>query len=166
MTASDTNTASVPYLVLYDGICGFCHGAVQFVLKRDPRGKFHFMPLQSAEAGALLERHGQLQATGEPDFDSFVLVAAPGTEREQVFIKWQAALKTARQLGGVLGLLSALCFWVPTAVGDWLYNQVASRRYRWFGKADACLLPSPSERERFEGLGSIGGPTREPADAA
>jgi predicted DCC family thiol-disulfide oxidoreductase YuxK len=160
-----TSPDAPPYLVLYDGVCGLCQRSVQFILKRDPRGRFHFMPLQSRDAVALLERHGRLSPGEAVDYDSFILVQAPGTDRERVFSKWQAARRVARGLGGLMGVGAALAFWVPTAVGDWLYDQVATRRYRWFGKADACLLPSPAERERFVGLSAVVGPTQE-ADAA
>ena len=151
---------SAPALVLYDGVCGLCNGAVQFILQRDPAGRFHFMPLQSADAAALLSRHG-VPLT----YDSFVVVEGLGSPDERLFTKSRAARRVARGLGGrwrALGLLGAL---LPGPLADWLYDQVATRRYRWFGKADACLLPSPAERARFMGLDAVGGPVQEP-DAA
>jgi predicted DCC family thiol-disulfide oxidoreductase YuxK len=153
-------SAPAPYLVLYDGVCGLCNRSVQFILQRDPRGRFHFMPLQSADAAVLLQRHGVPLS-----YDSFVLIEGPGTPEERLFTKSQAARRVARGLGGLWRVLGLCAGILKPWAADWLYDQVATRRYRWFGKADACLLPSPTERERFLGLGAIDGPVREP-DAA
>lgn len=149
---------SVPYLVLYDGVCGLCNHAVQFILKRDPPGRFHFVPLQSAAAQAVLERHELHSPAPEPTYDSFILLLAPGTPQESALIKWQAALRTAEGLGGGYKLLARCAFWIPLRTGNWIYDQIAVRRYRWFGKHDTCLLPSPSERTRFYGLEEIASP--------
>ena len=32
---------------------------------------------------------------------------------------------------------------VPRAVRDFVYDRVARNRYRWFGRRETCLVPSP-----------------------
>ena len=146
-SAASPATEGSDRLVLYDGVCGLCNRAVQFILRRDGRGRFRYMPLQSEAAGAILKRHG-LAA----DRSTFVLVAHPGTPHERVFTRSRGALAVARSLGGLWRLLAAVAWWMPRPLLDVAYDQVAQRRYAWFGKADACLLPSPEQRARFLGL--------------
>ncbi|RZK14196.1 MAG: DUF393 domain-containing protein, partial [Hymenobacter sp.] len=38
---------------------------------------------------------------------------------------------------------------LPRAWRDALYRYVARHRYRWFGRQQACMLPTPELRERF-----------------
>ena len=59
-----------------------------------------------------------------------------------------AALRVARHLSGAWPLLAALWL-IPSPLRDWAYDRFAERRYRWFGRSDACLVPTPELRERF-----------------
>ncbi|HEV2864568.1 MAG TPA: DCC1-like thiol-disulfide oxidoreductase family protein [Pyrinomonadaceae bacterium] len=130
-------------VVLYDGVCGFCNHAVQLILKYDRRGVMRFAALQSDYARGLLERHPELRG-----LDTVVLVENVGTAGERVYVKSSAALRIARHLGGfwkVFLLGRAL----PAGLRDYLYDQFARRRYKWFGKRDACMLPPPDVRARF-----------------
>jgi predicted DCC family thiol-disulfide oxidoreductase YuxK len=43
-------------LVLFDGVCNLCNGAVQFIINRDPGGRFAFASLQSAAGQARLRQ--------------------------------------------------------------------------------------------------------------
>lgn len=44
---------------------------------------------------------------------------------------------------------------VPRPLRDMVYNWVARNRYRWFGKRESCMLPTPALRAKFlEGLGT------------
>ncbi len=45
-------------IILFDGVCNLCNGFVQFILVRDPQGKFRFASLQSASARRLLGASG------------------------------------------------------------------------------------------------------------
>jgi predicted DCC family thiol-disulfide oxidoreductase YuxK len=38
---------------------------------------------------------------------------------------------------------------LPRALRDWLYRLVAKNRYRWFGKSETCMMPTPELRARF-----------------
>jgi predicted DCC family thiol-disulfide oxidoreductase YuxK len=53
-----------------------------------------------------------------------------------------------RYLGGRWSLLLAL-YILPRFVRDWGYDAVARRRYRIWGKYDACPIPPPGVRDRF-----------------
>jgi predicted DCC family thiol-disulfide oxidoreductase YuxK len=124
---------------LFDGVCNLCNRSVQFILKRDRRGIFRFASLQSPLGQSLLKRSG-LPAD---QLDSFVLV-----ENNKVYTRSTGALRVLRQLGGAWSLLSIFRI-VPRQWRDAVYNWIARRRYRWFGKTDSCWLPSPKWADRF-----------------
>ncbi|MBI3652463.1 MAG: DUF393 domain-containing protein [Acidobacteria bacterium] len=128
-------------VLLYDGVCGFCNKGVQMILAHDAGGNLKFAPLQSQYGEAVIARH---QLT---NIDSVVFVeSSAGAER--VFIRSNAALQLARYLGGWWKLL--LVFYVvPRPVRDFFYDLFAKYRYRFFGKYDSCLLPTPEMRARF-----------------
>lgn len=129
-------------VILFDGVCNLCNGFVQFVIRHDSRGYFRFAALQSAEGQALLRAQGiSLPAT--PDPDSVVLV-----EAGQVYTHSTAVLRIARGLGGAWPLLGAGRL-VPRPWRDAAYRWVARNRYRWFGRQQACLLPTPALKSRF-----------------
>jgi predicted DCC family thiol-disulfide oxidoreductase YuxK len=126
-------------IILFDGVCNLCNGFVNFVIKRDPGMKFRFAALQSAAGKALLERH-RLNAES---LETVVLI--DGT---QVYQRSSAALKIIKQLGALWPLLYVFII-LPAPWRDWLYDIIAKRRYRWYGKRDQCRLPSPQEKNRF-----------------
>jgi predicted DCC family thiol-disulfide oxidoreductase YuxK len=126
-------------VVFYDGECGLCDKAVQFIIPRDPQGRFQFAALQSEIGGKLLREHGY----DEADMKTFVLL-----ESGRVYTRSTAALRVARRLNGGWPLLYGLVI-VPRLLRDGVYHVIANNRYRWFGKADACRLPKPGERGRF-----------------
>ena len=125
-------------LVLFDGDCNLCHGAVQFLLRRDRRELFKFASLQSAAGKAALAR-----ATAGPLPDSIALVHGG-----RVWFKSAAALAIARRLGLPWSL--ATVFWlVPYPLRDLVYDWIARHRHRWFGRRSECWLPTPALRARF-----------------
>lgn len=126
-------------LVLFDGTCNLCNGAVQFVLRRDPRAHFRFASLQSAAAKSALAAAGVTAALP----DSIVVV-----HRGRVRVKSGAALAIARGLRFPWPLLTV--FWlVPFSLRDLVYDWIARNRYRWFGKRDECWVPTKELRARF-----------------
>jgi len=132
------------HLVLYDGVCGLCNSLVQFVLPRDRGGAFDFASLQSATGRGWLERFGR-----NPDaLDTFVVVVEYRGTAPAVRTRGDAALFVARELGlpwRLLGILRVL----PRRLRDLGYDVIARRRYRLFGRYDACPLPPPEAKERF-----------------
>jgi len=138
MSTPKVNTNEHPVL-LFDGVCNLCSSSVQFVIERDPGGKFRFASLQSEEAKSLLNRH---QAYSE-DLDSVVLV-----KNDKVYTRSSAALQVLKTMGGAWSLLYGLII-VPKPIRDFIYDWVARNRYKWFGNKDACWLPTPDLRSRF-----------------
>lgn len=128
-------------VILFDGVCNLCNAAVTFVIDRDPGAYFSFAPLQSDVGQALLRRAG-LNAHA-PTLESIVLV-----ENGHVYTHSAAALRIARRLHGGWPLLHGFIF-LPRPLRDGLYTWVARNRYRWFGKTEACRLPTPELRRRF-----------------
>jgi predicted DCC family thiol-disulfide oxidoreductase YuxK len=126
-------------VILFDGVCRFCAWSVRFVIERDPRGVFRFASLQSEAGRGLLRDHG---LSGDA-MDSMALIDQAGVWRES-----DAALRICRCLRAPWRYLAVLRF-VPKFLRDPLYRLIARNRYRWFGKSDTCLVPSPGIRARF-----------------
>ncbi|MBK8303233.1 MAG: thiol-disulfide oxidoreductase DCC family protein [Chloracidobacterium sp.] len=125
-------------IVLFDGVCNFCNGAVNFIIRHDADKKFKFTPLQS-EAGQELRAKFNI---GE-DIDSIILI-----ENDKAYLHSTAGLRVARGLGGIWSLGYAFII-VPVFIRDWAYKLFAKYRYRLFGRQDACMLPTPDVRDRF-----------------
>jgi len=135
---------SAPATILFDGVCNLCNGFVQFIIRHDAAGQFRFAALQSEAAQALLAAHGQpLTPAALADPASVVLVADG-----RVHTHSAAVLHIARRLGGPWRL-AAVGWLLPGRCRDALYRYVARNRYRWFGRQESCLLPTPELRERF-----------------
>jgi predicted DCC family thiol-disulfide oxidoreductase YuxK len=130
-------------VLLYDGLCGFCDGTVQFILKHDRRGTLRFATLQGDFARGVIDRHPELDGV-----DSLVLVERDASGRERVHVRSDGALRVARYLGGAWNLARATAI-VPQFIRDSVYDGFARIRYRVFGRYDSCPIPSPEQRARF-----------------
>lgn len=128
-------------IVLFDGVCNLCNTSVQFIIRRDPAGRFRFASLQSPLGEELLARFGIDRGVT----DSVVLV-----EGDRWYAESDAALRIARGLKGAWKALAVLRG-IPRPLRDAAYRLVARNRYRWFGKQETCWLPTPELRERFLG---------------
>jgi predicted DCC family thiol-disulfide oxidoreductase YuxK len=130
-------------LVLFDGVCGFCDGAVRWLIARDAEGQLRFAPLQGLTAARLRERHPEIPH----DLDTLVYVdASQGVER--VYLRSEAVFLACRQVdprNRWLRWLSRL----PRPLADLGYRGFARMRYRVFGKLEACRVPRADERQRF-----------------
>lgn len=134
-------------VVLFDGICNLCNGAVKFIIKNDPQGYFHFASLQSEEGREVLLEIGEDPAIME----TFVLITPEG----KIYKRSKAAFKIARQLRGAWPVLSIFGV-LPQVVTDGVYNFISRNRYKWFGHRDKCMMPKPEWKERFlEGTSRI-----------
>lgn len=125
-------------VVLFDGVCNFCNGAVNFIIRHDRRKKFKFAPLQSKIGQEMKAKYGV-----DRDIDSIILV-----EDGQAFAHSTAGLRIARRLGGIWSLGYVFII-IPASLRDFCYRLFAKYRYRLFGRQDACMLPTPDVRERF-----------------
>lgn len=128
-------------IVLFDGVCNFCNGSVNFIIERDRENYFKFAPLQSETGQKLLDKYG----INKTETDSVILI-----EDEKVFTYSTAALKVAQRLNGAWSWLYAFII-IPKPIRDFLYKLFAKYRYKLFGKQDACMMPTPEIRERFLG---------------
>ena len=126
-------------IILFDGVCNFCNGAVNFIIDRDPEGYFKFAPLQSEIGQKLLTDAGVDKAVT----DSVVLI-----EDGKAYVRTTAALRIARKLTGAWRWFYGFIV-VPSFVRDVFYNLFAKYRYKMFGKQEACMLPTPEVRSRF-----------------
>ena len=124
-------------VVLFDGVCNLCNASVTFLIDRDPEAVFRFAPLQSDIGRALVA------GCGLEEEDSIVLV-----EEGRCYVRSTAALRIARRMHGAWPLLSIFLA-VPAPLRDLIYRVIAEHRYRWFGKQDACRLPTPDLRRHF-----------------
>jgi predicted DCC family thiol-disulfide oxidoreductase YuxK len=126
-------------LVIFDGVCNYCCAVVNFIIERDPRGVFRFAPFQSGAAKSILAKYNY--PTGS--LDTFVLI-----EGGKLYTKSEAGLRVQKLLGGIHKLLYAFII-VPTPIRDAVYDYIARNRYKWYGKKDECMIPTPEIRDRF-----------------
>lgn len=131
------------HLVLYDGACGLCSLAVQFILDHDAAGTFHLAPLQGETAEQVRARHPEIPA----GLDSILVVTRAGG-RESVAWESSAVFAICRGLPAPWRWFAALS-WVPAALADPVYRFIARNRLSVFGTADACRLPSEAEAARL-----------------
>lgn len=126
-------------IILFDGECNLCDASVNHIIDRDPADRFRFASLQSEVGAALAAEHG-IDAT---ELSSMVLI-----ESGQAYLRSTATLRTCRHLTGPTRLLW-LFILAPRPIRDAVYNFVAKHRYKWFGKREACRLPTEADRDRF-----------------
>ena len=126
-------------IILFDGVCNLCNGAINFIIKHDPKGIFKFASLQGEPGKQLLAQH-----TIDPqETDSIVLI-----DNDQVSVKSSAALRIAKNLNQGYPLLFGFMI-SPTFIRNGVYDCIAANRYKWFGKKESCMLPTPELRSRF-----------------
>ena len=135
-----TTDAPLPdRIVLFDGVCVFCNHSVNFIIRHDRRDLYRFAPLQSEIGKRLLAQYGL-----DPEsVDSVVLI-----ENGRACAKTSAALRICRNLDGMWPLMYGFII-VPAFVRNVVYDIIAKYRYRWWGKLDACMMPTPEVRRKF-----------------
>jgi len=130
-------------LVLFDGVCVFCNGAVRWLIARDPEARLRFAPLQGEAGQALRRRHPRIPS----GIDTLVYVDASGGQ-ERVYLRSEAVFRLLREVRGAPRWLLAFAV-LPRWLADLGYRAFAALRYRVFGRLDACALPTPEERARI-----------------
>lgn len=137
---------------MFDGVCNLCNNTVQFILKRDKKKQFLFGSLQG-KAGQQLLRQFNLPTA---DFNSFVLA-----EGDRFYTRSTAVLRMLKRLGGGWSLLYGFIV-VPKFIRDGIYNWVARNRYKWYGRRDECMIPTPELKARFLDGGTLGNGQSDP----
>ncbi|WP_276133356.1 thiol-disulfide oxidoreductase DCC family protein [Polluticoccus soli] len=126
-------------VIFFDGVCDLCNGMVQFVIKRDKDKRFHFASLQSETGRRVL----QALPPELKGIDSILLYT-----NEEVYVESTAAIKIAAMLQGLWASTNALMI-IPAGIRNIFYRLIARNRYRWFGKRDLCMVPTPELKARF-----------------
>ena len=127
-------------ILFFDGVCNLCSGAVQFIMRHDKKQKFLFASLQSPQ-GAEAMRETRMDATQQPG--SIILYY-----NGKYYLQSAAILQTTKLLGGAWAAFSILGI-VPAFLRNAVYRLIARNRYKWFGKRDECMLPTPENKARF-----------------
>ncbi len=126
-------------IILFDGVCNLCNGAVTFIIKRDKHDRFRYAPLQSEVGKALARKY----AIDTSKIDTIILI-----DEEGYYTKSAAALNIAWHLSGGYPLLYSLMI-LPAFIRDQMYDGIAQNRYRWFGKRESCMVPTPELKAKF-----------------
>lgn len=126
-------------LILFDGICNFCHYWVNFAIQRDSKKKLRFTSLQGETAKSILPAHSITPGS----LSSVIFI-----DNGKAYTQSSAAIRICKHLNGGWKLLYGLMV-IPKFIRDPVYNIIARNRYKWFGKKEQCMIPSPEVRERF-----------------
>lgn len=126
-------------VIFFDGVCNLCTGSVQFIIKHDPKQYFRFASLQSELGQQFLQQNGLSADT----FDSFIV-----WENGKYYTESTAALRVARKLSGLWPALYAFIL-LPAFIRNSVYRLIARNRYRWFGKKEACWIPTAELNSLF-----------------
>jgi predicted DCC family thiol-disulfide oxidoreductase YuxK len=127
-------------IILFDGVCNLCNTSVQFVIKHDKKDLFRFVPLQSDLGKKILNHLG----INREHTDSIVLYE-PG---KAYYYKAEAALKIINKFGGYYKLLNLFQIF-PKFISNAIYDYIAKNRYRWYGKQETCMIPTPELSAKF-----------------
>lgn len=116
-------------------MCVLCSRLLRMVLFADrKKHQFNFATAQSDIGQEQLKKHGY-QAE---EFETVLLVTPQG----ELFTKMDVVTEVSKNLGGLWHILRVFKI-LPKRWRDGLYDFVATRRYKWFGKSDYCqLIPS------------------------
>ena len=125
-------------VVFFDGVCGLCSEAVDFLMARDPAGVLRFAPLQGETAKTYLP------AADTESLKYLVLLDDTGRH-----IRTAAVVRALRHLGGRWAAAGWLLWLIPRPLRDLGYHLVTKVRYRVWGKKETCRMPTPEERGRF-----------------
>lgn len=126
-------------ILLFDGVCNLCDGLVQYVIKHDKKDIFRFDSLQSENGVAILKHLGV-----DPEKMDSMVVYVPG---KAYYVQSDAALEIGKHVGWKIPAVVAQVF--PKSLRDAVYRYVAGNRYKWYGKKDQCMIPTPEIRAKF-----------------
>lgn len=125
-------------IVLYDGQCSFCNGATQWIIARDRHAKVSFAAIEG-DLGQQLMKKYQIPA----EMDSLICI-----DNDKAYLYSSGAIRVTKYLDGAWKLVYFLTI-IPPFIRNPLYRFFAKNRYRWFGKQQSCMLPTPEIRRRF-----------------
>ena len=133
-------TAEHKKIILFDGVCNLCDSSVQFIIKHDKKDVFRFVALQS-DLGIEICNYIGVDRT---KIDSIILYN-PGVA---YYYKSSAVLEICEELGGVYSLVSFFKI-LPEKMRNYIYDYIAKNRYKWYGKKESCMIPTPELKAKF-----------------
>lgn len=134
------NYPSDKRIILFDGVCNLCNSSVQFIIKRDTKDVFRFVALQSEIGREIIDFLGiDTKIT-----DSIILYEP----NRAYYVKAEAALRIAKELTGLYKFLFVFNY-LPAIIKDTLYDFIAKNRYKWYGKNESCMIPTPELKQKF-----------------
>ena len=125
-------------VILFDGVCNYCNAMVNFAIRNDKKAILKFAPLQS-QAGKRLKEEYKIA----PGIDSVILI-----DQDKVYTYSDAAVRISKYLRWPAKILYGLLI-IPKFIRQPFYKWVAKNRYKWFGKKEECMVPTPEVRARF-----------------
>lgn len=128
-------------LILFDGVCNLCNSSVNKIIKLDKKNHFLFASLQSEIGNEIIE-----YLNIDPQKIDSIVLYTPGISYE---VKSTAVLKIASDFGKMWKFFSSIFLFIPTGIRDFIYNVVSKNRYKWFGKRESCMIPTPELKARF-----------------
>lgn len=128
-------------LILFDGVCNLCNSSVQYVIKHDKKNKFLFAPLQSEVGESIIEDFNI-----DTERTDSILLYNP--EVNSIKIKSSAAIGIAKHLDFPLNLM-VIFYIVPNFIRNRVYDYIAKNRYKWYGKNEECMIPTPELKSKF-----------------
>ncbi len=126
-------------VILFDGVCNLCNFFVQFIIKRDKKKAIHFAALQSETGQKMLADFG----VQNQNLNTVIFI-----DQGNVFTHSDVALEVGKKLGNGWQFFYILKF-IPKSFRDVIYNYIARNRYKWFGKKESCMIPTPDIKSRF-----------------
>jgi predicted DCC family thiol-disulfide oxidoreductase YuxK len=127
-------------IILFDGVCNLCNGAVQLIIKHDKKDIFRFVALQSDLGKEICN----FIAVDQTKIDSIILYN-PGVA---YYYKSSAVIEVAEDLGGIYSLVSVFRIF-PEKLRNYIYDYIAKNRYKWYGKKESCMIPTPELKAKF-----------------
>ena len=116
-------------ILLFDGICNLCNTSVNFILKRDKKKRFQFIPLQSDKGLEIMDKYKLPN-----EMNSVILI-----KEDNVYSESDAIIEICRYLPIPWKWVPVFRI-VPLKWRNILYKWIAKNRYQWFGKRESCRI--------------------------
>lgn len=127
-------------ILIFDGVCNFCNGLVNFIIDRDPKKKIKFLASQSETAKGYIKKY---KITKQEIKESIIFI-----QEDYYTTKSTAFFHILKHLKFPYFLLYAFIL-TPKILRDWIYDYIGRNRYKWFGKRSTCRMPTKELKERF-----------------
>jgi predicted DCC family thiol-disulfide oxidoreductase YuxK len=128
-------------VLFFDGVCVFCSGFANFVLRNDTRKQIKLCAAQSPLGQKVYRQLGL--ATEEFETNIF-------WHQGTAYYKSDAFIKAMMVMGGWRSIVAPMLL-CPRTIRNWVYNPIARNRYKWFGRTERCYVPKVEDRGRFFG---------------